>query len=196
MKANLYRISALFAVTAVASLGAWTYTQAEGDQIEVCVKKNGLIYVIGEEFKRNDCKKNDSLLSWNIQGIPGPKGDKGDTGDVGPQGPKGDTFTPPEPITVTFDQSRPASFNSDWVEVPLGFKTLTVDLNITGVIAGYDIHFTNDINDSVGVSQKNIPCSNQQNCPLTTIPVLAKYYRISIGTASGEVTSHGYLSAN
>ena len=74
--------------------GMWTYSRATGSQITVCVKKSGLIYIIGEDFKRTDCKKSDSLLSWNKDGIQGPKGDKGDQGDVGPigpQGPKGDT---------------------------------------------------------------------------------------------------------
>jgi hypothetical protein len=73
--------------------GAWSYTRAEGEQISVCVKKSGLVYVIGDEFRRQDCKKNDSLLSWNITGTQGPKGDKGDKGDqgdVGPMGPQGE----------------------------------------------------------------------------------------------------------
>lgn len=76
-------------MTSIVSLGAWVYTKAEGLTLEVCVKKSGLIYVIGEEFKRSECKKNDSLLSWNTAGIQGPKGDKGDTGITGPQGTQG-----------------------------------------------------------------------------------------------------------
>jgi len=51
--------------------------------VSVCVKKSGLVYVIGKEFRKQDCKKNDSLLIWNIQGPQGQKGDKWDTGDVG-----------------------------------------------------------------------------------------------------------------
>ena len=64
----------------------WKYTQAEGDMITVCVKKDGIMHVIGGEFKRADCKQNESLLSWNIEGPQGPKGDKGDKGDEGKAG--------------------------------------------------------------------------------------------------------------
>jgi hypothetical protein len=81
-------------MTSIVSLSAWTYTKAEGTTLEVCVKKSGLIYVIGEEFRRSECKKNDSLLSWNTAGIQGLKGDtglQGPKGDVGATGPKGDT---------------------------------------------------------------------------------------------------------
>lgn len=73
---------------------AWRYTQAAGDVITVCVKKDGLVHVIGEGFKRADCKNNESLLSWNVEGPQGPKGDKGDQGDVGPWGPQGSQGEP------------------------------------------------------------------------------------------------------
>ena len=77
-------------------LGTWAYTQAEGQQITMCVKKSGFVYVVGQDFRREDCKKTDSLLSWNTAGQQGPKGDKGDAGlqgiqgEIGPIGPKGD----------------------------------------------------------------------------------------------------------
>jgi len=65
-------------------IGLWSYTRAnDGATISICVKKSGLVYIIGGSFRREDCKKNESLLTWNIQGIQGPKGDKGDKGDLG-----------------------------------------------------------------------------------------------------------------
>lgn len=77
-----------------------SYTRAnEGDIITVCIKKDGLMHIIGEGFKRADCKNNESLLSWNIQGLKGdkgdqgPKGNKGDNGlqgNIGPMGPQGE----------------------------------------------------------------------------------------------------------
>ncbi|OGI60912.1 hypothetical protein A2641_00795 [Candidatus Nomurabacteria bacterium RIFCSPHIGHO2_01_FULL_37_25] len=72
-------------------LGIWSYSQATGNEITICAKKSGLVYVIGDGFRRADCKKNDQLLTWNVVGIKGDKGDKGDTGDVGPRGPIGET---------------------------------------------------------------------------------------------------------
>lgn len=91
MKINtaLYKVSSLVLFGLVISAGTLAYTKAEGNQITVCVKKSGFVYVIGEEFKRDECKKNDSLLSWNTTGIQGQKGDKGDIGATGPQGLQG-----------------------------------------------------------------------------------------------------------
>lgn len=94
MKKNLYGLPVFLIFVTVLSVSAFTYTKAEGVLLEVCVKKSGLIYVIGEDFRRSECKKNDALLSWNTSGIQGSKGDtgpqgiKGDKGDVGPQGEK------------------------------------------------------------------------------------------------------------
>ena len=83
-------------IIVVLAFGFWGYSQAAGDVITVCVKHDGVMHVIGGEFKRTDCKKNESLLTWNIQGpqgeqgIQGEKGEKGDTGEKGEQGVQGE----------------------------------------------------------------------------------------------------------
>lgn len=58
-----------------------------GNEITVCVKRTGLVYMIGEGFRRSDCTRSEKLVTWNSQG---PKGDKGDKGDPGEEGPPGD----------------------------------------------------------------------------------------------------------
>jgi len=65
-------------------LGLWAYTKANGEEITACIGKNGLMHIIGEGFRRTECKDNETLLSWNTQG------EKGDTGEQGEQGEKGD----------------------------------------------------------------------------------------------------------
>jgi len=65
-------------------LGLWAYTKANGEEITVCVRRNGLMHVIGEGFRRTECRRNETLLSWNTQG------EKGDTGEQGEKGEKGD----------------------------------------------------------------------------------------------------------
>jgi len=67
----------------------WVYSFAEGGAITVCVKKDGTVKVVGESFKRIDCKSGEQLLTWNIAGLQGPKGDKGDQGDQGEEGVPG-----------------------------------------------------------------------------------------------------------
>ena len=82
-------------------VGLWTVSRAVEGEITACVSKTGFIRIIGSG---SSCNKNETLLTWNIQGLkgdkgdqgeqgtqgePGPKGDKGDIGNVGPQGPIG-----------------------------------------------------------------------------------------------------------
>ena len=69
----------LVAATAIASA-------ASGDgQIHACkIKRHGLLRVIDASAS---CKRTETALSWNIQGVAGPAGPEGPTG---PQGPKGD----------------------------------------------------------------------------------------------------------
>ena len=64
-------------IAAAMFLGLRLYSRADGGVITVCVNKNGVMHIIGEGFKRTECNKNETLLSWNIQGLPGPKGEPG-----------------------------------------------------------------------------------------------------------------------
>jgi hypothetical protein len=80
----------------VSTLGFYTYSMAIDNQISVCVKKDGTVHVIGQDFKRDDCKKNEVFLSWNTQG---PKGDQGIPGIQGPKGDSG--FSLPEELKPT-----------------------------------------------------------------------------------------------
>jgi len=67
-------------------LGLWAYTKANGEEITVCVRRNGLMHVIGEGFRRTECRRNETLLSWNIGGEKGEKGDTGEKGEDGEDG--------------------------------------------------------------------------------------------------------------
>lgn len=180
------------------SLSAWAYSQAEGETVSVCVNKSGLMYMFGEGFLAKKCAKGDQLITWNITGPQGPKGDTGEQGEMGPVGPKGDDgqdFVVPEPKTVIFAQDLPQPFNSDWVDVSGGYNVISIDLRITDRISDYEVQFTNDVNTEP-TAQMRVNCNSQAQCPLITIPVLAKYYRVSTGTASGDVTAVGYLVHN
>ena len=91
MKTLSYKSSVYVFIIAIIALGLWSYIQAAGNELTVCVKKDGTVHVIGPEYKRDDCKKNESLLTWNIQGQKGDRGDQGEQGLMGPQGPSGIT---------------------------------------------------------------------------------------------------------
>ena len=90
MKINKFLVAALIAVPiTVGVLMGINYVKAANGSVEICVKRSGFVYVIGEGFRRQDCTRNDRLITINTEGVQGPKGDKGDTGDEGPQGDPG-----------------------------------------------------------------------------------------------------------
>lgn len=68
----------IFVVAIFIAAGFFTYSRANSGMITVCVKKNGVMHMIGQDFQRTDCKDNESLLSWNIQGEKGEQGESGD----------------------------------------------------------------------------------------------------------------------
>ena len=86
-----YIFSSAIGISVIAlMIGLWSYSQAASEgTISICVGKNGLVYILGTGFRRENCRNNESLLTWNAQGVQGPKGDKGDKGDTGQQGPQG-----------------------------------------------------------------------------------------------------------
>lgn len=67
-------------------------TAPTANTITACYKSNGEVTLIGLETKRNECKKNELEVTWNIvgpRGATGAKGDKGDTGATGATGAPG-----------------------------------------------------------------------------------------------------------
>lgn len=71
------------------SLLASTVAGADGPTITACVKKDGAMYLVGESFRRDDCRGTDKLISWNVAGPQGPQGVAGAAGPAGPQGQTG-----------------------------------------------------------------------------------------------------------
>ena len=103
-------------------VGTISITKASSNaELTICVTKDGTMHLVGNSFKRSDCKKNEQLISFNAQG---PKGDKGDTGatgaqglqgiagpmgPIGPQGIPGEGITIPDPGTVVGTSSSEVS---------------------------------------------------------------------------------------
>lgn len=58
--------------------------------IAACLGTGGSLRVIDAEAGET-CRRNETLLTWNEQGVPGPVGPEGPQGPVGPEGPTGET---------------------------------------------------------------------------------------------------------
>ena len=67
--------------------GAWVWAGTTGGVINACVLKDGSLYITSS----TTCRKAETLLTWKIQGDPGPQGPAGPAGPAGAQGEKGDT---------------------------------------------------------------------------------------------------------
>lgn len=68
--------------------GSSAVAGAAGGVINACVNNgSGAIKIVGPG---DTCKNNETLLSWNQQGIQGPQGPTGPQGPQGPAGPQGE----------------------------------------------------------------------------------------------------------
>src|SRR5687768_8471823 len=72
-----------FAVGAGVAYATQIATADATSVINACFKQNGTIRLVAAA---TDCDKNDTHISWNVQG---PKGDVGPAGPQGPAGPAG-----------------------------------------------------------------------------------------------------------
>ena len=89
----------LVGIMALAGVVFVTNSAFAADPIQICIKKNGTVYVIGPNYKLTDCKSNgpkpdDKLVVIDPNGQPGPQGPVGNAGPdgaAGPQGPQGPT---------------------------------------------------------------------------------------------------------
>ena len=104
-------LMALLLAVVVASQASAHDAPPSGDIIHSCVKKNGDVHILldgadrgskdkgsrdkgSSDDRSNDgCKKKDTLLDWNAQGIQGEIGATGATGATGPDGATGPTGT-------------------------------------------------------------------------------------------------------
>lgn len=92
---------------------------------------------------------------------------------------------------VTFAENRPQPFDSEWIETT-GYSHIKINVSITGFITQYDVHYSST-NGSLFTIQQTVNCNSSTMCPEVSLPVLGKYYRVSTGTASGNVTATGLL---
>ncbi|MBI5457963.1 collagen-like protein [Candidatus Kaiserbacteria bacterium] len=97
----------LAVASAIVMMGAFLFavpwvSASAAQQLTLCAQKSGVVFVVGEGFRRTECRGNERLIRLDVsrgeqgpagpagpQGPKGDKGDKGDTGDTGPVGPEG-----------------------------------------------------------------------------------------------------------
>jgi hypothetical protein len=78
---TMFVAGSLFALTVVGGVAL-----AQNDIIEACVKDNGEMRIVDTA---EDCKDNETSLSWNVTGPTGLQGPQGPEGPAGPPGPTG-----------------------------------------------------------------------------------------------------------
>jgi len=105
--------------------------------LEACVNPgNGMMRLVDASTA---CHNNETRVSWNMEGPPGPPGPKGDTGDPGPKGDTGDPGPPgssaggPPFVWVCTPAHLPAAAGSPRDDVYVfngGSSTATIAVNI------------------------------------------------------------------
>src|SRR3989344_5406013 len=80
----------IFIVSIAILITGWYFVSAnDSENITVCVRRNGAMYLVGDDYMRDECRKKDTLLSWHIKGDKGDPGEKGEKGDLGVNGKDG-----------------------------------------------------------------------------------------------------------
>lgn len=74
------------ALVLVVAGATWVVAQTTDGPIYACVLKDGTLYIVTDP---SVCKKNETLLTWNIMGPQGPQGEQGLPGLQGIQGEPG-----------------------------------------------------------------------------------------------------------
>lgn len=90
---------ALFAMRPLESANAFTINgfiddltnRFSAQAFTVCIRDNGLMYSVGDGFRRQECRSRDRLVSFRLAGATGATGPAGATGGTGPAGEPGIT---------------------------------------------------------------------------------------------------------
>jgi Collagen triple helix repeat (20 copies) len=79
-------VGLLVAAVLLAAGATWVLAQTADGPIYACVLRDGTLRIVADA---SQCKKGETLLTWNIMGPQGPAGPTGAIGPAGPQGPEG-----------------------------------------------------------------------------------------------------------
>jgi hypothetical protein len=101
------------------------------------------------------------------------------------------TLSPGPLPTIVFAQNRPASFITDFIQIPNGYTSMTFHVTTTGSLYGWAP--IANVNSFVN-EQHRILCPNNI-CPNVTIPIISGLYKFSTGTSSGNITATATLNS-
>lgn len=95
-----------------------------------------------------------------------------------------------KPNIIVFAQDRPASFVTDFIDIPQGYTSMTFHVTTTGTLLNWSpiANVNSFINEQVRVL-----CNNNV-CPDVTIPVISWFYQFATGTSAGNITATATLN--
>ena len=134
--------------------GATSYAE----ELTACVRANGIMYLIGPQYRKQTCHKRETQVTLNTTGLPGPQGPQGEQGpqgDPGPQGPAG-ASGPQGPagadgtiIPCVTATAADVYFEGCNVHVQNGTGSTSTKNGLGNLIIGYNEE-TNRVNDRSG----------------------------------------------
>lgn len=89
---NVRYLPAFIALVSITSVITFFHPVYAENVLRICVKDNGLMYVIGKGFHKTDCRQNDRIIDISSVGPPGQTGPTGSTGATGETGTNGKTL--------------------------------------------------------------------------------------------------------
>jgi hypothetical protein len=91
MKKRTHMLAGMFVASAIIATSVPYALASSNDSMTLCIKNSGATFVVGEGFKKGDCKKNEQLVTVFLHaGVTGPQGPADNKGPLGNKGPQGD----------------------------------------------------------------------------------------------------------
>jgi len=96
-----------------------------------------------------------------------------------------------DPLQIVFAENRPASFETDFIPISDGYKSMTFNVSTTDFL----INWAPAIEiDGISYEQHRFRCSGVLVCPEVTIPILSDAYQFRTGTSGGNITAIATLN--
>ena len=83
------------------------------EELTACVRANGIMYLIGPQYRKQTCRNHEAQVALNTAGPQGPQGPQGEQGPQGLQGIQG-------PIGATGTQGEPGPQGVQGEQGPVG----------------------------------------------------------------------------
>jgi type VI secretion system secreted protein Hcp len=180
-------------IAAGAAYGIVAHTTAAGQTITACVAADGGMRLAPAS---GECKKNESVITWNSigpAGLPGAPGQNGLNGQNGQNGQNGKDAVDPDAVSATITVNKGATKVADAVAVLAISHEIVSPRDVgTGVATGKRQHKPMTVRMAVGASTPQLLNALVTNAVLSSVVLSSSSETITLTNAvMSDYQQHG-----